>query len=111
MLAGREEKKKKAHVYSCVSDLLASDSTCLSPSLAFIETCCVFYRSGAGGGGTRGPPPVDKRTLDEPCPFCDRTFKQVSSQARHCLRMCDMGNCMGLVGRFMGSMLTETAAL
>ncbi|KAK9866236.1 hypothetical protein WJX84_005972 [Apatococcus fuscideae] len=51
----REEKKKKAHVYS----------------------------SGAGGGGTKGPPPVDKRTLDEPCPFCDRTFKQHDRLTAH----------------------------
>ena len=34
------------------------------------------YRSG-GGGGTKGPAKVDKRTQELQCPHCERVFKQV----------------------------------
>lgn len=36
-----------------------------------------FDRSGGGGGGTKGPAVLDKRSVEQDCPYCDRTFKQV----------------------------------
>jgi len=48
------EKKKKAHIYS-----------------------------GGSGGGTKGPEKLDKRNEEKPCPYCDRTFKQVERLRNH----------------------------
>ena len=38
-----------------------------------------FDRSGGGGGGTKGPAILDKRNVEQDCPYCDRTFKQVGT--------------------------------
>ncbi|KAA6421632.1 MAG: putative ATP-dependent RNA helicase DHX57 [Trebouxia sp. A1-2] len=51
----KEEKKKKAHVYS----------------------------SGASGGANKGPAVIDKRNQVLDCPHCDRTFQQVQRFREH----------------------------
>mmetsp|Transcript_1959 Transcript_1959/g.4604 ORF Transcript_1959/g.4604 Transcript_1959/m.4604 type:complete len:378 (-) Transcript_1959:495-1628(-) len=53
-MRNREAKKKKAHVYSHGS-----------------------------GGGTKGPPIIDKRNQEIQCPLCDRIFKQKDRLNQH----------------------------
>ncbi|CAL8471800.1 g11342 [Coccomyxa elongata] len=41
------------------------------------------FTSGGGGGGTKGPAILDKRNVEQDCPYCDRTFKQVQRLREH----------------------------
>lgn len=88
----REEKKKKAHVYSYVTTCLAvkcfyKPEGGVPPqkwrlqSVADPNPCC--RSSGASGGANKGPAIVDKRNQVLECPHCDRTFQQVQRYREH----------------------------
>lgn len=55
-------------------------------------------RSCGSGGGTKGPSVIDKRNIEEKCPFCDRIFKQNSRLKDHVARQHPNGAAAGAGG-------------
>ena len=99
----REAKKAAAKVFRCVSpkrlacalgNMGASAGCPCAPAAAAqcargAHPCAPTPPappSSGAGGGTRGPSVVDKRGEEQPCPYCDRIFKQSGRLKDHITR-------------------------